>query len=343
MTDTITLRLKDVKSGRIQRLACPTQMPISQIQAQAENLFKQKVVGMSSTFHIDSLVGTVFKNGDILEIRLEEHRDAAKQANSVDAQLDTKEARVERQRDSQMCRHGPLGRCEHCLPLDSWDQRVTKDSKYLSYHNYLRKCQDEKIQLEQPCFVTPICTQHAPYPQGICSRCQIPPISLASQPFRMVDHVEFVSAYLMESFLGRWRQSGGQRQVFGWMLGEYGVYEGSGVPLGLKAIVHAIYAPSQQRGYIDGIKLELETEPTELALALGLQVVGMIWTDLNESNEVTRDKDTYFVSGPELMMMARMQNKHPYEGSPGRLGSRFFTAVLTHNHEEGITVECYQV
>lgn len=119
---------------------------------------------------------------------------------------------------------------------------------------------------EQPWFrVKPNCDAgHPRYPLAMCAKCQPSAVMLQQQPFRMVDHVEFEQPGFFNEFLGFWRASGLQR--FGYLLGRYEPYAVEmtstasgeqvvhGVPLGVKAVVAAIYEPKQLNG-VDGIEL----------------------------------------------------------------------------------------
>ena len=61
------------------------------------------------------------------------------------------------------------------------------------------------------------------------------------QPYRHVDYVQFENPFLMERFLNYWRHTGCQRM--GYMFGRYEHHKD--VPLGIKAVVSAIYEPPQ--------------------------------------------------------------------------------------------------
>jgi nuclear protein localization family protein 4 len=178
--------------------------------------------------------------------------------------------------------------CEYCLPLEPYDPKYLEENKikFMSYHSFLKLMMDKnKTQpISSPQFVPPLdepslrlrvpCPSgtHDPYPSGICTKCQPSAISLQSQTFRMVDHVEFESAALIDTFLSAWRQTGVQR--FGYLFGRYEPY--TEVPLGIKAVVVGVYEPSQE-GWADGIQVDVNdprlSSVDSLASSLGLQRV----------------------------------------------------------------------
>lgn len=100
------------------------------------------------------------------------------------------------------------------------------------------------IQLDDiSCRIKTGCKDHPPWPRGICSKCQPPSITLNRQTYRHVDNVMFENASLVERFLNYWRGTGLQR--IGYLYGRYEVH--SDVPLGIRAVVAAIYEPPQVR------------------------------------------------------------------------------------------------
>ena len=68
-------------------------------------------------------------------------------------------------------------------------------------------------------------------------------LSLPPQPYRHVDNVMFEDGAIVDRFIEGWRRSGEQR--FGYLIGRY--IEFTDVPLGIRAVVSAIYEPPQVR------------------------------------------------------------------------------------------------
>ncbi|KAG9032322.1 nuclear protein localization protein 4 [Tulasnella sp. JGI-2019a] len=290
----------------------------------------------------------------------------------VDTYWRQKDGKIPRTRDPQFCKHGPNGMCDYCMPLEPYDAKYHADHsiKHLSFHSYLRKVAPPKpgAQAGSSAMTPPLdpldykvkipCPSgsHKPWPEGICTKCQPSAITLQSQPFRMVDHLEFASPAIIDRFLGGWRSSGDQR--FGWMIGRYEKYDV--VPMGVKAVVEAVHEPPQE-GDLDGLSLELPWEDEARIKKLarmcskggeddGLKIVGMIWTDLTPDTEdrtksvCKRHADSYFLSSLETLFAAKVQNSHPAasKSSPtGVFSSRMVTAVLSGTPEGGIDVSAY--
>lgn len=212
--------------------------------------------------------------------------------------------------------------------------------------NSLPPLEEQNFKVKIPCS-----GGHAPWPEGICTKCQPSAITLQRQTYRLVDHIEFASASLIESFLNYWRASGSQR--FGYLYGRYEPY--LDVPLGVKAVVEAIYEPPQE-DHSDGIKLADpwtdEERVNKVAEACGLVKVGMIFSDLiddgsgNGSVVAKRHVNSYFLSSLECIFASEMQRRHPNatkQAVNGKFSSKFVTCVISGDTEGNIDVKAYQV
>ena len=137
----------------------------------------------------------------------------------------------------------------------------------------------------------------------------------------------------------------------GYLYGQYEEY--SGVPLGIKATVLAIYEPPQISGKESVELLEDSREQVVESLAewLGIRRVGWIFTDLEASAEsgkvhYKRHMHTFFLSAEECIMGANFQNKHPNLcklASMGKFGSKFVTVCVGGNQDNEIEMRGYQV
>ena len=283
--------------------------------------------------------------------------------DSVDKYWRTKDGKIPRGH-TRLCKHGPNGMCDYCMPLEPYDSSYhTEHSiKHLSYHAYLRKLIPGNTSSS---FIPPLSPlnykvkvpcptgSHPNWPAGICTACQPSAITLQSQPFRMVDHLEIASTDIIDRFLQAWRRTGLQR--FGWLIGRYEPYDE--VPMGVKAVVEAIHEPPQE-GELDGLSLgipwEDETRIRELAklASTPLTIVGYIFTDLDPlpedrtKNLYKRHPQSFYLSSLEAIFAASLQKISPTpsrSSETGYFGSRLVTAVLTGTVDGAIDVSAYQV
>lgn len=278
--------------------------------------------------------------------------------DEVDLLLQKLDGRIERPMDDKYCRHGVNSKCIHCSSLEPYDEKYLHDQKikHLSFHSYLRKLRGgvdkgKFVALENiSCKIKPGCTAHPPWPKGICSKCQPNAVTLNRQVYRHLDNVMFENPQLVERFLNYWRTTGHQR--IGFLYGSYELHKD--VPLGIKAVVAAIYEPPQvsTRDTINLLQDDKIDSVNSVAKQLGLQMVGWIFTDLvaDDVSKGTvkhyRNGASHFLSAQEVIMAGYFQNQHPNPcrlSPTGYFGSKFVTVCVTGDSQNQVHMEGYQV
>lgn len=326
---------------------------------------KQSNASLDST-SMNSASGTSNITGDMGSVSISGSSMSSNSSQSVvedevDQILYKEDGKIYRSRNEQFCRHGPQGKCLHCVPLEPYDEEFLNSCdppiKFLSFHSYIRKLtggadKGKFVSLENlSCKIKPGCTEHPPWPGGICTKCQPNAVTLNRQRYRHVDYVMFENASIVDRFLNYWRRTGNQR--LGIMYGRYEPHKDT--PLGIKATVAAIYEPPQKssKNVLELLEDPLEGQVNRLADAVGIRPVGWIFTDLlaDDLNKGTvkhfrGNINSHFLSAQECIMAADFQNKYtnPCKLSPdGHFGSKFVTVVVTGDASDQIHFEGYQV
>ncbi|XP_005805422.1 nuclear protein localization protein 4 homolog [Xiphophorus maculatus] len=282
------------------------------------------------------------------------------QEDQIDQYLAKQDGKIYRNRDPQLCRHGALGKCVHCVPLEPFDEdylnHLDPPVKHMSFHAYLRKLtggadKGKFAALENiSCKIKSGCEGHPPWPEGICTKCQPSAITLNRQKYRHVDNIMFENHTIADRFLDFWRKTGSQRM--GYLYGRY--TEHTDIPLGIRAEVAAIYEPPQSATQNS---LELLEDPKaaavdEIAAKLGLCKVGWIFTDLlSEDTRIgtvryTRNQDSFYLSAEECITSGYFQNQYSNPcrlSRDGYFGSKFVTVVATGGPDNQVHFEGYQV
>ncbi|KAK6037999.1 NPL4 family protein, partial [Cooperia oncophora] len=183
----------------------------------------------------------------------------------------------------------------------------------MSFHAHVRKLTSghgKGSQLKRPlenirCTIDLNCPAHKPYPKGVCTKCKPPVMTLNRQKYRHVDNIFFENQDIVNDFLNFWRTTGNQR--VGYLIGKYQPF--SDVPLGIKAVVAAIYEPPQNCSP-DGV--QLLDDPNEEAVDqlcnwLGLKRVGWIFHG---------SLHAFFLSAEECITAGYLQSLHPNDHTP---------------------------
>ncbi|CEM15003.1 unnamed protein product [Vitrella brassicaformis CCMP3155] len=129
-----------------------------------------------------------------------------------------------------------------------------------------------------------------------------PAVTLKHQPYRHVDHLELMNISEMQNFCSYWTDKCElATQRGGWLYGYY--VEDSHYPMGMRAVLEAIYEPPQVE-VGEGIQfLDDPFHATVEAVAgrLGLERIGYIFTHLPRDELLTSD---------EIQKIARLQLDH---------------------------------
>ena len=150
-----------------------------------------------------------------------------------------------------------------------------------------------------------------------------PSVTLVHQPYRHIDHVEFMNVQDVQEFVKYWQFSLHQvEQRCGWMYGYY--LDDPNVAGGYRAVVEGIYEPSQVC-VDDEVKVLSNDERTQvdvIANELGLELIGFIFTSLARGSD-------HLMNSYELVRGANMQMANSTKDHYTKYAlSKFITCIV---------------
>ncbi|XP_038831310.1 nuclear protein localization protein 4 homolog isoform X3 [Salvelinus namaycush] len=232
-----------------------------------------------ATPHSSSLPSTSHSSSSSSSMMSRSHSAPHISEDEIDQYLAKQEGKIYRNKDPQLCRHGSMGKCVHCVPLEPFDEEylshLEPPVKHMSFHAYIRKLtggadKGKFVALENiSCKIKSGCEGHPPWPEGICTKCQPSAITLNRQKYRHIDNIMFENHTIADRFLDFWRKTGSQRM--GYLYGRY--TEHKDIPLAIRAEVAAIYEPPQiaTQNSIELVEDPKAAAVEEIAAKLGLR------------------------------------------------------------------------
>lgn len=136
------------------------------------------------------------------------------------------------------------------------------------------------------------CKNHAPYPAAMCSACIPPSIQMKRQIYRHVDYAQIMNGPEVGGLIRHWFSNGTQR--VGYLYGYYA--EDPTYPLGVRAIIEAMYEPPQENDFNSSVILHDDKHNivNRIAKALGLQRIGYFFTTYNTDVFLTPEEVSFF-------------------------------------------------
>jgi hypothetical protein len=128
------------------------------------------------------------------------------------------------------CQHGSNGKCPNCVNKGyiqsakhkSFDQYLNENKeKCKGIHEKDAKCNNCLPPAEIVYKMKPDCPYHAPYPEGLCSKCMPPNAVLLRQVYRHVDYVSFMNMEELNEFVNIWQKGYCMKQRMGFLYGYY--------------------------------------------------------------------------------------------------------------------------
>lgn len=276
------------------------------------------------------------ENGSIIHAEYKVREKEEEEGAAQGAEEWRAEKGEEESSDEKKCDHPPSAVCLKCAAPDIWSQSLYKKAhiNYLSFKAYREMLKSErKEDVELGSRLVAPCSNHGKGSK--CASCMPTSLVLAPQPFRVVEHVEFSDRAMVDELIDKWRGTG--KQVFGYLVGRYEPFEK--VPEGVKASVSLIHFPTQTN-FPDGFVIEedMEDSAKRVIRDLGLEVLGMVYTDINRvDGKITSERSEcgYIVSSLEAKFIAEMQFERPFVVDGKARGSRFVTIIIAGDKSAG--------
>ena len=239
------------------------------------------------------------------------------------------------------CNHGENAKCPNCLGKD-----MIENAKHMSFDEFLNarkqkckgshdlnsKCNNCMPPLEVSYKMKKGCTNHLPYPEGMCTKCIPPGVSLGRQIYRHVDYVSFMNIEEVNSFVKQWQKDLCLKQRMAYLFGYFA--EDPNYAQGIRAVIEALYEPPQI-GDHHGVHA-LENPDAEIidrvAAGLNLEFVGWIFTTIDT------DKDTYIASY-DIKKAAEFQEHNKLKHPSGYYVSKFITVMVKPKDDGNVELE----
>lgn len=245
---------------------------------------------------------------------------------------------------TKYCNHPDYGKCNHCMPIPPWNVTQIekfKDVKHIPFHAWLR-------QKQYNTHVNQVFLEDVSYRinmDEVSSKERLS-VTLERQPFRHVDHILIERPSIIGDLVEKWRLDGKDR--CGYLIGKY-IHDPNHVPLGITAVVSALYEPPQ---IFDGVpkllKDKNEEKVDEIIKKYGFQRVGYVWTSLqtDKNKKFIIDRKKVVLTSYECMKSALLQNKYPSPcklSNTGVYGSKFVSLLIYGNEKNEIVTDAYQI
>ena len=227
---------------------------------------------------------------------------------------------------------------------------MIEDTKHVSFDEYLNsrkqkckgthditsKCNNCIPPLELDYKFTNNCRYHAPYPEGMCSKCMPPGIVLSRQNYRHVDYVSFMNYEEIKLFLSVWQKDHCLVQRIGYLFGYFA--DDPNYPNGIRAVVEALYEPPQwgNENTVEALEDKDSTIIDAIANSLTLEFIGWIFTTINTNEET-------FMCSYDIKKAAIYQEQYKLKHSSGNYVSKFITVMCKNNNLGEVELECCMV